>query len=82
MTDQRPIIGLSLGLVNHSLWVPLSELADEAGFESVWLPEHLVLPVTASGSPVHGDDHPPVPPHLLQHLPTRSFSPMVWTLTG
>ena len=58
----RPKIGLSLGLVNPSLWVPLTELADELGFESVWLPEHLVFPASMSGSPTHGAEHPPVPP--------------------
>jgi probable F420-dependent oxidoreductase len=55
---------LSLGLLNPSIWVEVTELADELGFESVWMPEHLVLPVTAAGSPFSGEDHPPVPPNL------------------
>jgi probable F420-dependent oxidoreductase len=36
--------------------------ADELGFESVWFPEHLVLPVEMAGSPFAGAEHPPVPP--------------------
>ena len=33
-----------------------------AGYESVWLPEHLVFPTTMSRSPKPGEEHPPVPP--------------------
>lgn len=54
-------------MVNPSLWLPLAELADQYGFESVWLPEHLVLPVVGSGSPIQGDEHPPIPPHIPVH---------------
>ena len=36
--------------------------AAELGFESVWFPEHLVLPLDMSGSPFAGAEHPPVPP--------------------
>jgi probable F420-dependent oxidoreductase len=56
--------GLVLGMVNPSLWMELAELADESGFDSVWLPEHLVLPVVGSGSPVAGDEHPPISPNI------------------
>mgnify|MGYP003324860520 CR=1 FL=1 len=36
--------------------------AERLGFESVWLPEHLVFPTDMDGSPFPGADHPPVPP--------------------
>jgi probable F420-dependent oxidoreductase len=57
-------VGLNLGFVNPSLWVPLAELADRVGIESVWMPEHLVLPMTMSGSPNAGEEHAPIPPSL------------------
>jgi probable F420-dependent oxidoreductase len=37
--------------------------AERLGFESVWMPEHLVFPVSMSGSPYAGAEHPPVPAH-------------------
>ena len=53
--------GVSFARLRPSLWPETAELCDELGFESVWLPEHLVLPVQATGSPYAGQDHPPVP---------------------
>ena len=35
-----------------------------AGFESAWIPEHLVVPLDATGSPHHGADHPPIPSNV------------------
>ena len=52
---------LSLGVLNPSAWVAVTEEADRLGFDSVWLPEHLVLPVDMGGSPHDGQDHPPIP---------------------
>jgi probable F420-dependent oxidoreductase len=54
--------GIHLGTVNPGLWVQLAEEADLLGFESVWVPEHLVVPLAADGSPHHGSTHPPIPP--------------------
>ncbi|MHB8669013.1 MAG: LLM class F420-dependent oxidoreductase [Acidimicrobiales bacterium] len=54
--------GVALGRVNPALFLSLTEEADRLGFESVWLPEHLVFPATLEGSPHPGQDHPPVPP--------------------
>jgi probable F420-dependent oxidoreductase len=56
-------IGISLGGMNPSLWAEATREADRLGYESVWMPEHLVLPVAMSGSPVHGAEHPPIPPN-------------------
>ena len=55
---------LSLGVLNPTAWVAFTEEADRLGFDSVWLPEHLVLPVDMGGSPHDGQDHPPIPPEL------------------
>lgn len=54
--------GIPLGGVHPGLWPELTVRAEELGYDSVWLPEHLVLPTVMSGSPHHGQDHPPVPP--------------------
>jgi probable F420-dependent oxidoreductase len=53
--------GIPLGMVNPGLWPEVAEAADRAGFESVWIPEHLVVPLAAAGSPHAGADHPPIP---------------------
>lgn len=56
--------GIHLGSVNTRFWSDVAVEADRLGFESVWLPEHLVVPMAASGSPHHGDDHPPIPSNV------------------
>jgi probable F420-dependent oxidoreductase len=53
--------GLHLGAVNTRLWVALAEKADRLGFESVWIPDHVVVPFVSTGSPHPGSDHPPIP---------------------
>jgi probable F420-dependent oxidoreductase len=53
---------LHLGTVNPRLWARVAEEADRLGFESIWIPEHLVVPLASTGSPHHGSDHPPIPP--------------------
>lgn len=55
-------IGVTFARLRPSLWAQTAELCDELGYESVWLPEHLVLPVGGTGSPFAGQDHPPIPP--------------------
>lgn len=57
-------IGISLGTLNPRLWKEATRLADRLGYESVWIPEHLVLPVVMSGSPVQHAEHPPIPPGI------------------
>ncbi|WP_029429579.1 LLM class F420-dependent oxidoreductase [Blastococcus sp. URHD0036] len=72
--------GVHLGSVNPALWGEVAEEADRLGFESVWVPEHLVIPVGAQGSPHHGAEHPPIPPTVpvfdamgvLCHLAART----------
>jgi probable F420-dependent oxidoreductase len=48
--------------MHPAMFVEAAVAADELGFESLWFPEHLVLPVAMAGSPFAGADHPPVPP--------------------
>jgi probable F420-dependent oxidoreductase len=55
-------IGIGLGMLHPSAFDAAAEAADRAGFESIWMPEHLVFPIEMAGSPHPGDDHPPVPP--------------------
>jgi probable F420-dependent oxidoreductase len=54
-------IGVQLAGVNPKFWSAAAQAADQAGFESVWLPEHLVFPVKMSGSPHTGHAEPPIP---------------------
>ena len=56
--------GIGLGQLNPRAWSAVTEAADGLGYESVWMPEHLVLPVRLGGSPFAGSDHPPLPPDV------------------
>jgi probable F420-dependent oxidoreductase len=53
---------VTFGRMHPRIWVEAAEAADQLGFESIWLPEHLVLPISMAGSPYAGAEHPPVPP--------------------
>lgn len=57
-------IGISLGTLHPSLWVEATREADRLGFESAWMPEHLVIPVALEGSPHAGAEHPPIPSNV------------------
>jgi probable F420-dependent oxidoreductase len=54
--------GVALGRLNPAFFVPVVDEAERLGYESVWLPEHLVFPIEMGGSPFPGEEHPPVPP--------------------
>ena len=54
--------GIALGRLNPAFFVEAALEAERLGYESVWLPEHLVLTVAMSRSPHPGEEHPPVPP--------------------
>ncbi|HEY2813695.1 MAG TPA: LLM class F420-dependent oxidoreductase [Acidimicrobiales bacterium] len=54
--------GITFGRLNPRVWLDAVVAADERGFESAWLPEHLVFPVTMTGQLIPGEEHPPVPP--------------------
>jgi probable F420-dependent oxidoreductase len=59
--SETPKVAMMLAGVNPKFWVQASQAAEAAGFESVWVPEHLVLPVQMSGSPHTGHAEPPIP---------------------
>jgi len=54
--------GVALGALNPHFHLDATLEADRLGYESVWLPEHLVFTRTMSRSPHPGQEHPPVPP--------------------
>jgi probable F420-dependent oxidoreductase len=53
---------VTLGRMHPRIWADAADAADRLGFDSVWLPEHLVLPVAMAGSPFAEAEHPPIPP--------------------
>ncbi|HEX2576632.1 MAG TPA: TIGR03619 family F420-dependent LLM class oxidoreductase, partial [Aquihabitans sp.] len=55
-------LGITFGQLNPAFWEPVALEAEALGFESVWLPEHLVFPLEIRGQLVPGEEHPPVPP--------------------
>jgi len=56
--------GVNLGLLHPAVWTDVAVAADELGYESVWIPEHLVFTtdMAASRYPGTPDGQPPVPP--------------------
>ena len=53
---------VALGALNPAFFEDAVLEAERLGFESCWLPEHLVLTDDMTGSPHPGQDHPPIPP--------------------
>jgi probable F420-dependent oxidoreductase len=62
VTAPKLKFGIALGALNPHFHLDAADAAEALGYESVWLPEHLVLPVHMSRSPRAGEDHPPIPP--------------------
>jgi probable F420-dependent oxidoreductase len=54
--------GIALGRLNPAFFVDVTLETERLGFESVWLPEHLIFTSKMSRSPHPGETHPPVPP--------------------
>ena len=54
--------GVALGALNPHFHLDATLEAERLGFESVWLPEHLIFTRTMTSSPHPGESIPPVPP--------------------
>jgi probable F420-dependent oxidoreductase len=54
-------LGVALGALHPHFHHDVALRADELGYDSVWLPEHLVFTSAMSRSPYPGQSHPPVP---------------------
>ena len=54
--------GVALGRLNPAFFTDVTVEADRLGYESAWLPEHMVFPIHMTRSPYPGQEHPPVPP--------------------
>jgi probable F420-dependent oxidoreductase len=67
-------VGITLAMLNMRAWRDAAVEADRLGFESVWIPEHLVFPVEMRGSPNAGEEHPPVPPQTPIYEPFAFLS--------
>src|SRR4051794_3536622 len=53
--------GVALGALNTHFHLDVTLEAERLGYESVWLPEHLMFTRKMSRSPHPGQEHPPVP---------------------
>lgn len=65
---------VTFGRMHPHVWIEAAEHADRLGFESAWLPEHLVLPIAMAGSPFADAEHPPVPPWTQLFDPASMLS--------
>ena len=54
--------GIALGALNPAFHIEVTLEAERLGYESVWLPEHLIFTLDMAGSPHPGQEHPPVSP--------------------
>lgn len=54
--------GVPLGLVHPAAWKDVAVAADRLGFESVWLPEHLVFTTDLSSAAYPGTTEPGIKP--------------------
>lgn len=67
-------LGITFGQLNPAFFEEVAVAADRLGFESAWLPEHLVFPLRIEGQLVPGEEHPPVPPTVPIYEPCSYLS--------
>ncbi len=75
-------LAITLGMLHPAAFEPVAIEADRLGFESLWLPEHLIFPLDMAGSPYPGADHPPISPEtplfdpfgMLSYLAAKTTS--------
>ncbi|WP_208027071.1 LLM class F420-dependent oxidoreductase [Rhabdothermincola sediminis] len=65
---------ITFGQLHPAYWLETVREADRLGYESAWLPEHLVFPVEMRGQLVPGEEHPPVPPSTPVYEPGAYLS--------
>jgi probable F420-dependent oxidoreductase len=56
--------GVAFAFLNPRYYVEAAREAEALGFESIWMSEHLVLPVEMRGELIPGEEHPPIPASL------------------
>jgi probable F420-dependent oxidoreductase len=69
VSDQHVTVGLSVYDITAPDLVDLARAADEAGFDAIWLGEHLLLPVA------YASEHPTTGAHSHQHIKGPIVSP-------
>jgi probable F420-dependent oxidoreductase len=57
-------IGVRLTFVSLDHWLPLAEAAEELGYESIWVTDHLVVPLHLTGSPLDPTAPSPIGPDM------------------
>jgi len=68
-------VGLGMG-VGPRNWLAFTQAAEQAGYDSVWFPEHLIMPVKMSGKP--GTPHEGAPPISGDTPAFDPFIAMAW----
>lgn len=69
-------VGVRLTFIPPPFWMPLAEAAETLGFESIWVTDHLVLPVHMTGSPLNPSDPSPIGSDVHVHDPFVSLAAM------
>ena len=52
-------VGIPLFMLRHEQLVPIAEVAEQSGLESVWMPEHLVFPASVRSRYPYAEDGTP-----------------------